>query len=57
MKVKVLAALCVIAAFCVAPIGTARAHDGHDHAKPKKTKGAKKKQSENGIRFVVRGVA
>lgn len=56
MLMKTLAALGVVAALCVAP-AVAPAHDGHDHSKPKKSKSTKKKQSENGTRFVVRGVA
>jgi len=56
MLIKKLAALVLAAALGAAPIA-ALAHDGHDHSKPKKTKGAKKKQSENGVRFIVRGVA
>ena len=54
MLTKILAVLVLATALGAAPIA-ALAHDGHDHSKPKKTKSAKKKQSE--IRHVVRGAA
>lgn len=54
---KILAALGIAAALCLAPV-TLQAHEGHDH--PPKAKKATKKpkpQKQGDIRYIVRDAA